>query len=255
MFERQGRRTIPTAKGQELAQALGEAFGIMGVACRRMAQSDSGPALTIAALPSIATIWLIPRMSRFFAAHPEIAIKVVYAFDRPELNFDDYDLAILWGPPDWQNCKMTRLLAGDTVAVCSASFLEKEGPFADPDILSRKTLLHDTDRTGWQSFMRAIGLKHAGPAAGPIFQDFNLLRAAALAGQGLALCPRALIEDDLASGRLAQPFAASIKPDHAYWLLEPEDGQSRQAAAIALLKSWLLSQADSAPPRMPSLQG
>ncbi len=60
LFDRQGRQTVPTPKGQELARSLAEAFDIMGAACRRIAQSETGPALTIAALPSIATIWLIP---------------------------------------------------------------------------------------------------------------------------------------------------------------------------------------------------
>ena len=245
LFDRQGRQTVPTARGEELARALAEAFDIMGAACKRLTQSDAGPALTIAAQPSIATIWLIPRLSRFFQDHPDISVRVIYAFNDQRLDFDDVDIGILWGVGDWDDCRKTRMLEGATVAVCNPGFLDRAGPIAQPQSLLGKPLLHDSDRLGWQSWMREAGLKHAGPAPGPIFQDFNLLRAAALAGQGVALCPQSLIQDDLAAGRLVQLFDTAIRQDHAYHILEPADPHHRHAAAIATFKAWLLEEARS----------
>ena len=89
LFDRQGRQTVPTARGEELARALAEAFDMIGSACRRIAQPDSAPALTIAALPSVATIWLIPRLSHFFRANPDISVKVIYAFHNQRIDFDE----------------------------------------------------------------------------------------------------------------------------------------------------------------------
>jgi LysR family transcriptional regulator, glycine cleavage system transcriptional activator len=243
LFDRQGRNTLPTPKGQELARSLAESFDIIAAACRRLAQSEAGPTLTIAALPSIATIWLIPRLSQFFAAHPEISVKVIYAFAEQKLNFDECDIAILWGPGEWEGSRSTRFLPGNTVAVCNPGFLEKQGPFENVQNILGKPLLHDTDRLDWQNWMRHAGLKHAGPAPGPIFQDFNLLRAAALAGQGIALCPKSLITDDLASGRLVQLSDTEIKLDYAYCIIEPADGSGRRTDAITQFKDWLLGAA------------
>ena len=59
LFDRQGRQTVPTQKGQELARSLAEAFDIMGAACRRLQQGDNGPAFTIAASKAAC-----PRASR-----------------------------------------------------------------------------------------------------------------------------------------------------------------------------------------------
>jgi DNA-binding transcriptional LysR family regulator len=130
--------------------------------------------------------------------------------------------------------------------VCNPQFLDREGAISEPQDMAGKTLLHDTDRQGWQNWMRAAGLKHAGPAPGPTFEDFNLLRAAALAGQGVALCPKSLVRDDLASGRLIQLFNdIEIKRDHAYYMIEPADAHHQHAAAIARFKEWLLEQAKS----------
>ena len=241
LFDRLGRQTIPTAKGQDLARSLAEAFDIMAAACRRLQHADAGPALTIAALPSFATIWLIPRLSDFFRAHPEISVKIVYAFAGHKLDFEEVDIAVLWGAGEWEGCRSTRLLPGSTVPICNPIYLEKEGPFDAPAAILGKPLLHDTDRLDWQNWMRHAGLKHAGPSPGPIFQDFNLLRAAALAGQGIALCPKSLIADDLASGRLVQLFDIAIKQDYAYSIIEP--GSGRRSEALDTFKDWLLATA------------
>ena len=243
LFDRQGRQTVPTPKGEELARALAESFDIMTTACKRLSQSDAGPALTIGVLPSIATIWLIPRLAQFFRTHPEISVKVVYAFHGQSLDFDDVDITILWGTGEWDEGRLTRFLPGATIPVCSAALLEREGPFTQPQNFLGKPLLHDTDRNGWQAWMRNAGLKHAGPAPGPIFEDFNLLRAAALAGQGMALCPKSLVLDDLASGRLVQLSDVAINEDHAYYMIEPPDIHHRHATAIASFKNWLLKEA------------
>ncbi|MFO1034414.1 MAG: LysR substrate-binding domain-containing protein [Hyphomicrobiales bacterium] len=74
--------------------------------------------------------------------------------------------------------------------------------FEKPADLPRAHLLHDTDKYGWQRYMKQLGLRQSPAEGDPVFEDFNLLRAAVLSGQGLALCPRSLIRDDVAAGRL-----------------------------------------------------
>ena len=68
-----------------------------------------------------------------------------------------------------------------------------------------------------------------------------VLRAAALAGQGIALCPKRLIADDLSSGRLVQLFSTDIKHDYSYSIIEP--GTGRRSEAVETFKGWLLSTA------------
>ena len=247
LFERQGRQTVPTARGEELAKSLAEALDIMAVACKRLIESRAGPQLTIASLPSIATFWLIPRLSKFIADHPEIAVKVVYAFHGQRIDFNGCDIAIMWGRGDWPDCHVTRFLDGDTVAVCNPIYLEREGPFAAPQDIIGKTLLHDTNRSDWQAWMRAAGIRNPEPAPGPVYEDFNLLRAAALAGQGIALCPRAAISDDFAAGLLVQLFDVSIKRDHGYHMLEPP-GSAHRSEANGLFRSWLVQEGKSLRP-------
>lgn len=243
LFERQGRQTVPTPRGENLASALAESFSIMQDACRQVKASNAGETLTIAVLPSIATIWLIPKLDAFFQAFPQIPVKVVYSLQGQPLNFNDIDIAITWGPETSQPDRVTRLFAGDTVAVANPALIDRAGPFDKAHTLLHAPLLHDTDRLGWQRFMKKLGIRHVNPESGPVFEDFNLLRAAALAGQGLALCPQSLIKDDVHAGRLVQLFAGtSINEDLGYWLVEPENTEGR-AEAIAAFRSWIFAEA------------
>jgi DNA-binding transcriptional LysR family regulator len=246
LFDRQGRRTVPTQDGADLAHALADAFAIMAAACKRLAQRDTGQALTIGVLPSIATIWLIPRLTDFLRDNPDISPRVQYAFHGQRLDFDDIDIAIQWGIPPQGLGRITKLLNGSTIAVCSEAFLSRHSPIERPRDISERPLLHDTDRTGWQNWLKASGVKAPGPLPGPVFEDFNLLRAAALSGQGVALCPASLIAGDLADRRLVRLFDTTIHEDHAYYLVEPESPAShRHAAAISKFKAWLLKEAQA----------
>ncbi|MCA0432897.1 MAG: LysR family transcriptional regulator [Proteobacteria bacterium] len=239
LFERQGRQTIPTPRGEALAHSLHEAFGLMKEACRQVKISQSGATLTIAVLPSIATIWLIPRLDDFFRTYPQIPVKVVYLIAGQPLNFDEIDIAVTWGKSGPAEGVSTRLFPGDTVAVANPQLISRAGPFDKANALLHAPLLHDTDRQGWQRFMKRLGLRHANPEGGPVFEDFNLLRAAALAGQGIALCPRSLVAEDVQAGRLVFLYeGTAINEDMGYWLVEPENKEGR-IGPIAAFKSWL----------------
>lgn len=244
LFERQGRQTLPTSKGETLASGLADAFAIMAESCRQVKSAQSGNTLTIAVLPSIATIWLIPKLAAFFKEHPEIPVKVVYLLAGQPFNFNDIDIAITWGKAgNAGDGRAIRFLAGDSVAVANPALIAREGPFERSHSLLHAPLLHDTDRQGWQRFMKKLGIRHANPESGPVFEDFNLMRAAALAGQGLALCPRSLIQDDVNGGRLVVLFeGTAINEDLGYWLVEPENTEGR-ADAIAAFKAWLMKEA------------
>ncbi len=85
-------------------------------------------------------------------------------------------------------------------------------------------LLHDGTAKGWASWLSGLegGLPESGipPSLdGTTFEDFNLLRAAALSGQGAALCPEAMIQPDLDSGGLVRLSPRPQDDGYNYHLL------------------------------------
>jgi len=79
------------------------------------------------------------------------------------------------------------------------------------------------DLAGWPAWLVAAGVLAPDAARkvplGPLFGTSQLALEAAVMGRGLALVPRMVIADDIAAGRLIQPFATGIPDIFAYWLV------------------------------------
>lgn len=246
LFDRSGSRPRTLADADRLAATLASAFADIEEACRRAGNPETAPGLNVAVIPSVATCWLIPRLATFKANSPEIRLHVMYAIHGQPLNFSEADLAIIFasGAPDIPGAVATKLLSGASSPVCSQSYLNTNGPLRTPARIAAAELLHDTGLSGWAKWLATATGKETHVADGPVFEDFNLLRAATLAGQGVALCPLAIIEDDLVTDRLVRLSDIKVGETSAYYLVEPKRHGSSEAAVTAF-RQWLLEQAVS----------
>lgn len=242
LFERRGNRVVLLPHAAEFSRELALAFADVEAACRRARGAGAPRVLTIATIPSVAVCWLIPRLAGFRACAPEIELRILYAFHGMRIDFADVDLAVVFAErrPTLAGIETARFLAGASVPVCSRGFVDAHGPLGTAEAIGAAGLLHDTDRTGWQAWLLASGLGDAVPA-GPVFEDFNLLHAATLAGQGVALCPPALIGDDLAAGHLVQLHERTVREEYAYYLAWKQRPDPASAEALGAFRDWLLA--------------
>lgn len=240
LFERMGNRVAMLPHATDLASALGYAFRDVEGACQRARRAGGPSVLTVAAIPSVAVCWLIPRLGTFAAAAPGVEVRIVYALHGRPIDFSDVAVAVIFSeaPPILPGKVVTPFLPGSTVPVAAPHLGRPRTPAA----MAAAGLLHDTDATGWRDWFAAAGDRDPAVPAGPIFEDFNLLRAAALAGQGVALCPLAIIADDLAEGRLVQLSGTAIREGCGYYIVS----DAAAPPAVESFRQWLLSTADSA---------
>ena len=243
LFDRQGRLTAPTPEGSELAAALAEAFGQMQSACSRIAKNEGRTTLTIASIPSIATIWLIPRLPDFMKKHPGITVRLMHAYYDQPVDFGDVDLAINYGDWDEAPAGATHFLSGVSVPVASAMYLDQHGPFNEPADLLKTTLLHDQDRKAWPQWFKAASVPVKASLPGPLFEGFNMLHSAILAGQGVGLAPTALLRRDMDQGNLVRLFPIEVLQHRAYFITEPAVARTSRANEVAVFKEWLLREA------------
>ncbi|MGL4310356.1 MAG: LysR substrate-binding domain-containing protein [Paracoccaceae bacterium] len=241
LFDRSAGRPQLLPHGAELAQSLKRSFEDMETACSRARRERGTGTLVIAAIPSVAVCWLIPRLAGFRAAHPGIALRLVYALHGQDIDFDDVHLAFTYarGPLATTVAQASPFLPGAAVPVCSTTLATRLGsgpPTADR--IATLGLLHDTDKSGWRDWFDHAGFDAQMDADAPVFQDFNLLRAAALSGQGVALCPLAMIGDDLAAGRLLQLSELSVQHDSAYYILTGNGTASHPDKAVQVFRDW-----------------
>ncbi|PRY95740.1 DNA-binding transcriptional LysR family regulator [Hasllibacter halocynthiae] len=238
LFDRSGGRTQPLPHALELGREIGEAFGRIERACDRARAVHGTQPLVVAAIPSIAVCWLIPKLGTFRAAHPNVPIRIVYALFGHEVDLRSVHLAFVYaeGPP---GPDADFLLPGHSVPVANPAVATKlDGAAPDP---AKADLLHDTDTSGWARWFGRTGRGCPGPLGGPVFEDFNLLRAAALAGQGCALCPREIVRPDIERGHLVPLSDVHIYEGFDYYLVSrgAEDAHSLRAAS--LFRDWILA--------------
>lgn len=234
LFDRSGTRPRLLPEAEDLARAAALSLDGITAACERLGEKARGGPLVIAAIPSVALCWLIPRLTNFRAAHPGIELRIVYAFHGQEVDFTEVDLAFVYSPVPLvrrPGALAELFLPGAAVPVVSPALADGR--------LQEMPLLHDTDEAGWREWFARAGQDQPADLSGPVYQDFNLLRAAVLAGQGAALCPRAMIRDDLDAGRLYQLSEVSVLEGAGYYALRAEH---RSRAGATTFWSWAMAQ-------------
>jgi DNA-binding transcriptional LysR family regulator len=231
-------------EGQELAHTLTLSIGQIERSCREIRSKTKPQPIVIAAIPAIAAIWLVPRLDSFRQQHPDIEIRIEYALHGQAVDFSEVDFAFTFSnhPPTAANTKSRIYLSGASCAVCNPTVAAVAG-VRDLDIEAMQNvgLLHDTDMSGWTSWFLKATSKVPMLETGLTYHDFNLLRAATLAGQGIALCPQSIIQSDLESGHLVQLSDIFVGEEFNYYMTRSEIRRSSQSSASAAFEEWALN--------------
>ena len=243
LFVRRGHTLTLTDAGRTYVGDLTRALDLMAEATVRVRECVEGP-LRITVLPSFAARWLVPRLARFSAAHPDIEVRLTSSAALWAGNDDRYDVAIRLGLGRWPGLKAD-LIARETLSpVCAPSVAAGERPLLVPDDLRHAALLHDAPKAGWRHWCEHAGVEGVDTASGLAFDDASLALQAAVQGQGVALARMLLAADDLAAGRLVQPFDIAMPNDYSYWLAYRREKAARPD--VAAFRGWLLAQAREA---------
>ena len=248
LLRRVRREFFLTDAAQAGLPALREAFDLLGEAVERMRNEQPDRQLMISVLPSFAVSWLVPRLSRFQAEHPEIDVRLDTTDRVVDLRREAIDLGIRFGAGDYPGLEVEQLLDEEIFPVCSPALLEDPHPLRTPEDLRHHSLLHVDwtpfveETSDWKLWLMAAGLEGvADVSRGPRFSHTNLALQAAVHGQGVVIGSRALAEDDLAAGRLVRPFGMSVPVNFCYFVVTSPAGA--RLPKVAAFKDWLLREA------------
>lgn len=250
LFDREGNRTQILPHAQDLARALSLSLAEIDAACNRLRAGRHTQPLVIAAIPSVAMCWLIPHLDEFRKACPSIETRVIYAMHGRDIDFREVHIAFVFSdtPPRLPGVEAFSLFPGFSVPVCSPTLVSPTvAANLSPTEICNIGLLHDSDTAGWADWLASAGTRIETPISGAIFEDFNLLRTAALSGQGVALCPAAMISPDIDAGRLVQLSDRSVLKDHTYYMLIGPLVRGSMAAEGGQFRDWALTVRDAQP--------
>lgn len=240
LFRREGRGIRLTHAGQSLAEGLySDLARLRRTVSQAIAAGETQELLSIAALPTFATRWLVPRLGNFKEKRANLDVMVYSRSDPFDLTEQGIDVAIHFGTNDWPGAKLTPLCPEDLVVVASPGLVEDCRVARKEDILNMP-LLHMTSRAHlWQVFQRTVPETATPVQKGSYFDQFSLVIAAAVGGMGAAILPTYLIETELASGSLVQLANVEDGSGHNYYIATPPGEMSPLARQFI---TWLRTQ-------------
>ncbi len=256
LFRRTPKGLLLTDAAQTALPALREAFDRLAEAASLLTAAVDGRRLTLTAAPSFAAKWLVPRLGRFEADHPQVDVWLSADMDLVDFASTDVDLAIRYGAGPYPGLEAIRLMS-ETVAPVISPELMAASPLNEPDDLAGHILLHDGSPIAddscpdWMMWLAARGVKGVDGNRGPRFNQSSLVIEAAVSGRGVALAKRTLAQDDLDAGRLVAPMAIATSVDFAYYVVHPKaKGRLPQVKAFV---AWISAEATAHDAMMASM--
>jgi LysR family glycine cleavage system transcriptional activator len=229
LFRRLPQGVALTDAARAALPRLSRGFEALGDGVEALRTGHGGRALTIAALPCLAQLWLSPRLAGLRAAFPDLQISVSAMEEPPDPRREPHDLTLFYSGCEDEG-------QDEILPVCAPALA---GAIATPADLAGQTLLHDAVWRGdWRRWLDFVG---AGvtidPARGPAFSLYSLALDAALSGSGVLMGRRSLIGPHLADGRLVAPFAQAMPTGDRVALTPARQRDPHPLAAPA--RTWL----------------
>jgi LysR family glycine cleavage system transcriptional activator len=252
VFLRLPRRLALTDAGQHLTPVVADAFARLREAFTSVAGKTDG-VLAVSSTGTFTTRWLAPRIGRFQLAYPDIAVRMDVGDALVDFTRDPFDVGIRSGlrtPAQWPGLAKDHMLSIDLAPFCAPELAVRFHDVASPADLMRLPLLGEFNparpfpygvEADWRSWFDAAGAaKLEIPAVRASFGTQQLLAAAAMAGQGVALLTPEFFRAELDSGRLIQLSGIRLKNVESFHLVCLAG--RREVPKIRAFRDWLRSE-------------
>ena len=238
LFRRTQRGIELTAKGATYFRILKGAFDQVEFGTRQLQEKREENLLRLKLPPTFAIRWLVPRLARFHAEHPDIDVQITTSHDRADFDREDVDVGIHsdYEPPA---TGYRRLFGEQLMPVCSPRLPTRERPLTKPQDLEHHVLLCSMHRPrDWPAWLEAAKVRGVDGNSGLKFDSASLAYQAAIDEAGVMIAQHVFVEDDLATGRLIAPLALRLTTQGAYYLVYAADRP--KTARVAAFEDWVL---------------
>lgn len=248
LFRRVRNRLFLTYAGQVWLPKVTAAFGLIdsGLASARIYDStarlrERGGIVTVQVPSSFSIQWLAPRLARFHERFPQIDVRLT-ALKRRDLG--EPSVEIRNGGTPGPGLAAQLLLREEVFPVCSPDFFARHRDRAGGVAwLAGQTLLHVNGYAEtWESWFAAAGVKQVPQRSGLHFDQSVTAIQSAINSIGVALGRSALVEREIALGRLMVPVDLRLEAKDAYWIVTPDRAEAR-SAQVDTFRAWLLEEA------------
>ena len=246
LFLRKNSRLELTADSRACLGKLTNALDLIDEALMALvAPVDDRQRIMVGASASVASLWLLPRMSDFVEAAPDVDVTITTFVKRQDIENDDTDLWIC----NWQTAvdrRIEPLMEEEIIPVCSPELAARYGRRWD-DILREVPLIHQdrikADQNGpypdWDRYLREYGISRSDIVKGPRFNQSSPSIEGARIGLGAILGRSLLIQELLQSGQLVQ-IGEAYPIRSPYYLVSSWTPSAPKT--VNRFKDWLFNQ-------------
>lgn len=245
LFERRHRALALTEAGLVLQRAVVDTLERLRDATARIRAVPQLRQVAITTTPGFASLWLIPRLVRFTATHPQVDVRMSATLDLLDLERSRIDVAVRFVP--LSDTAGIPLFEETVVPVCAPQ-LAREGPhpLKTPADLAHHTLLAVDGwavNADWSPWFEIMGLTEIPMKNTLRLSQYADAVAAAVAGQGVVIGRLPLLGELLREGRLVAPFEAAASRRAYYVTTSPRAADNADAHDFV---RWLLDEAELA---------
>jgi LysR family glycine cleavage system transcriptional activator/LysR family transcriptional regulator of beta-lactamase len=236
LFERSANSLTLTAQGERLGSGLTTRFSSIAELVSEITALRTTRNLTVGVGSTFAVRWLIPRLSSFHDAHPDVEVRIAMANQRDSFR-DDWTCSIRFDDADWTGYVLEPLFEAQLAPVCSPAIARRLHCPAD---LRRETILSVNGTAGdWDRWLAAADVEPLDASLS--FASNAMALQAALDEIGVAMGLLPYVSADLRAGRLVTPFSRTV-PSGRPWALIYKPFR-RESSELQLFRDWLLEEA------------
>lgn len=242
LFDRIYRGIVLTEAGELLLAHVQEGLASLDAGLVAVTARQQHEVLQVATDFAFAAYWLMPRLQRFNQLYPEVDVSLITsARDLASLS-PEIDVAISFGDGRFKHGEAHLLFGEEVFPVCSPRLLKGQMLPLPPAALVNLPLLHLRPESrsrwfDWSGVFRAFGIAET-PSPGSLrFDNYTLLIQAAIAGQGVAIGWRHLVDELLTQGLLCRACSGEAHSDFGYYVVLPE--RKRRQRLTGQFVEWL----------------
>ncbi|MGE4369537.1 MAG: LysR substrate-binding domain-containing protein [Burkholderiaceae bacterium] len=241
LLQRHAHGITLTDSGRRLADAVAGPLAAIETVSGELRLATGRHHLSVSVAPTLASVWLVPRLPEFHRRHPEIQLSFA-AYRRDEDFSQASPHATLRSgiPEQWPHWQCDYIVGKEIVVICHPDRLKDrraQGRWNHPsELLDEPLLYHTNAPDNWKHWFTAAGVNDT-PKPGTALDQVSIILRAVMVDMGIAVLQRCLVREEIESGRVAAPFDLPVSLERGYVLCCPL--QRKDHPALVVFRDWL----------------
>ena len=241
LFERSARGVELTPAGQSYLQRVANALGAINTATESL-RHGMQDTLHLHCSPSFASLWLMPRISRFTRRHPDIALSLSASHVHSDFQLGLVDIDIRYGLPNWPHLEVEAVFAEKVMPLASPEFIRTHAVHTAEDLLRVPLIQSVVNVAQWPDWFARFLPGQRPERIALRFDRAMMSLDAAVQSLGVALESTSLGQALIAAGRLQPVFGPEVELEvQAHFLVYP--GRHAARPEVRRFLDWVREEA------------